>query len=96
VITAVFKTKTRAQWCNVFENSDACFAPILSPHEAAEYSHNKQRGTFLNRDGQLQHTPAPRFARTVPEAGEAFHFQVKNPKTSLTNWDSAAVIFKNW
>jgi len=68
-IAAVFRTRTRDEWCNVFEDSDACFAPVLTPHEAAEHPHNKQRGTFLNADGNLQHSPAPRFSRTVPEAG---------------------------
>ena len=83
VIAAVFKTRTREEWCVVFADSDACFAPVLSPHEAAEHPHNKQRGTFLNRDGQLQHAPAPRFSRTVPEAGEAPRFSGEDSKEIL-------------
>jgi len=70
-IADVFKTKSRDEWCAVFEGSDACFAPVLSPFEAAEHPHNKNRGTFLNDNGQLQHAPAPRFSRTAPEAGDA-------------------------
>ncbi len=68
-MAAVFKTRTRDQWCEVFAESDACFAPVLHPVEAAEHPHNKQRNTFLNRDGQRQHAPAPRFSRTVAEPG---------------------------
>ena len=83
MIAAVFKTRTRDEWCAVFEDSDACFAPVLSPHEAAEHPHNKQRGTFLNHDGQLQHAPAPRFSRTVPEAGEAPRFSSEDSKQIL-------------
>jgi len=83
VIAAVFKTRTRAEWCAVFEDSDACFAPVLSPHEAAEHPHNKQRGTFLNHDGQLQHAPAPRFSRTVPEVGEAPRFSGEDSEEIL-------------
>src|SRR5437868_8789086 len=30
-----FKTRTREEWCRVFEGSDACFAPVLSFSEAA-------------------------------------------------------------
>lgn len=70
-IATIFRTKTRAEWCDLFEDSDACFAPVLTPHEAAEHPHNKQRGTFLKTGGHLQHAPAPRFSHTVPEAGDA-------------------------
>ncbi len=63
-LAAVFRTRTRAQWCEVFEGSDACFAPVLSMHEAADHPHNAARGTFVRPDGVLQPAPAPRFDRT--------------------------------
>ena len=28
-IAEVFRTKTRAEWCDIMEGSDVCFAPIL-------------------------------------------------------------------
>ncbi len=82
-IAAVFKTKSRDEWCDVFEGSDACFAPVLSPREAAEHPHNKDRDTFLNDNGQLQHAPAPRFSRTVPEAGEVPRFPGEDSEVIL-------------
>lgn len=63
-LTALFRTRTRAQWCELLEGSDACFAPVLSMREAAEHPHNVARGTFVCADGVLQPAPAPRFART--------------------------------
>ncbi len=76
-LAALFLTRTRAQWCNVFEGSDACFAPVLSMREAADHPHNAARGTFVRPDGVLQPAPAPRFDRTpcelppkAPRAGE--------------------------
>jgi alpha-methylacyl-CoA racemase len=66
-ITKVFKTKTRAEWCDIMEGTDVCFAPVLSMTEAAEHPHNKTRGTFSEVDGLLQPSPAPRFSRTSPE-----------------------------
>jgi hypothetical protein len=33
-LAAVFATKTRDEWCRVFEGSDACFAPVLTFSEA--------------------------------------------------------------
>jgi alpha-methylacyl-CoA racemase len=68
-LTAIFKTKTRDQWCDVFENSDACFAPVLKISEAHAHPHNRARGTFVETNGARQPRPAPRFSRTDPEIG---------------------------
>jgi acetyl-CoA hydrolase len=58
----LFLTRTRDQWCEVFRDSDACFAPVLSPDEAAAHPHNKFRGAYVYVDGVLQAAPAPRFS----------------------------------
>jgi alpha-methylacyl-CoA racemase len=63
-LAAVFKTKTRDEWCRLLEGSDACFAPVLSLDEAPNHPHNKARGTFVTVDGIVQPAPAPRFGRT--------------------------------
>jgi len=61
---AIFKGKTRAEWCEIMEGSDVCFAPVLSMSEAPEHPHNKQRETFVEVAGIVQPAPAPRFSRT--------------------------------
>ncbi len=61
---AIFRTKTRAQWCQIMEGSEVCFAPVLSMVEAPEHPHNRHRGTFVNQNGVVQPAPAPRFSRT--------------------------------
>jgi alpha-methylacyl-CoA racemase len=63
-LAAVFKTKTREEWCRLLEGTDACFAPVLSLDEAPDHPHNKARGTFVAIDGITQPAPAPRFSRT--------------------------------
>ncbi len=68
-LAGIFKTKTRDGWCTVFENSDACFAPVLAMSEAHEHPHNAARGTFLEKNGARQPRPAPRFSRTEAELG---------------------------
>jgi alpha-methylacyl-CoA racemase len=61
---ALFKTKTRDEWCKIMEGSDVCFAPVLSMTEAPKHPHNRHRGTFIEDDGVVQPGPAPRFSRT--------------------------------
>ena len=60
----VFKQKTRAEWCEIMEHTDVCFAPVLSLSEAPEHPHNKARQTFVDVAGAVQPAPAPRFSRT--------------------------------
>jgi alpha-methylacyl-CoA racemase len=60
----IFRTKSRAEWEKVFEGTDACVSPVLSPTEAAEDPHARSRGSFADAGGVLQPAPAPRFSRT--------------------------------
>lgn len=62
--TALFKTKTRAQWCELLEGTDACFTPILSLEEVPQHPHNIARQAYVEVDGYQQPAPAPRFSRT--------------------------------
>ncbi len=61
---ALFATKTRAEWEEVFAGSDACVAPVLSATEAPDHPHNRARGTFTEVAGVVQPAPAPRFLST--------------------------------
>ena len=63
-LKALFRTKTRDEWCKIMEGSDICFAPVLSMDEAPLHPHNRHRGTFVEQDGVTQPNPAPRFSRT--------------------------------
>lgn len=63
-LAALFGTKTRAEWCALLEGTDACFAPVLSPSEAAAHPHNLARGVYVTVDGVLQAAPVPRFSAT--------------------------------
>jgi alpha-methylacyl-CoA racemase len=67
VLTRVFKARTQAQWCDLMEGSDVCFAPVLSIFDAPTHPHHQQRNTFVDLDGVTQPAPAPRFSRTPPE-----------------------------
>ncbi|MDZ7839607.1 MAG: CaiB/BaiF CoA-transferase family protein [Gammaproteobacteria bacterium] len=60
----LFRKKTRQQWCELLEGTDACFAPVLTMSEAIRHPHNRQRGVFMDVGGSVQPAPAPRFSRT--------------------------------
>ena len=65
-IAALFKQKTREEWCAIFEGSDVCFAPVLSIDEAPAHPHNRARQSFIEVGGMTQPAPTPRFSRTPP------------------------------
>jgi len=66
-LSAIFIRRTRAQWCDLLEGSDACFAPVLSLTEAPGHPHAQARGAFVEVGGVLQAAPAPRFSRSAVE-----------------------------
>lgn len=66
-IAELVKKRTRQEWCDLLEGSDACFAPVLDFDEAPAHAHNKARGSFTSVDGITQPAPAPRFSATVSE-----------------------------
>jgi alpha-methylacyl-CoA racemase len=63
-LAAIFRTRTRDEWCTLLEGTDACFAPVLDWDEAPAHPHNRARETFITVDGVVQPAPAPRFSRT--------------------------------
>ncbi len=63
----VIKQKTQAQWCEIMEGTDVCFAPVLTMTQATQHPHHIARNTFINIAGVTQPAPAPRFSRTSPD-----------------------------
>ena len=63
-LAALFRSRTRDEWRDILEGTDACFAPVLGMDEAHRHPHNAARGTFVERDGIVQPNAAPRFDRT--------------------------------
>lgn len=61
-LTALFLSKSRAQWCAAMEHSDICFAPVLGLAEAPHHPHMRARGAFVEVDGVIQPAPAPRYS----------------------------------
>ncbi|MAE95737.1 MAG: carnitine dehydratase [Deltaproteobacteria bacterium] len=64
---AIFRTRTRDEWCAVFEGGEVCFAPVLEMREAPDHPHNRARAGFVDFAGARAPAPAPRFSRTPGE-----------------------------
>lgn len=61
---AIFRTRTRDEWAEIFAPTDACVAPVLTLTEAPRHPHNVERQTFVEHGGVLQPASAPRFSDT--------------------------------
>jgi alpha-methylacyl-CoA racemase len=72
-LTAVFKQKTQAQWCEIMEGTDVCFAPVLNFMDAPQHPANVARDTYIEVDGLTQPAPAPRFSRTPSKVAHGAH-----------------------
>lgn len=68
-LAGIIATKTRQEWSDLLEGTDACFAPVLDFEEAARHPHFVHRASFIQTDGILHPAPAPRFSRTPGSAG---------------------------
>jgi alpha-methylacyl-CoA racemase len=83
---AVFKQKTRDEWCEIMEGSDICFAPILSMTEAPNHPQNKARNSFVDIEGVTQPAPAPKFSRTAPAVQRKPPKLGEHTREGLADW----------
>ena len=63
-VAATIATRTRSEWQELLEGTDACFAPVLSLDEVPWHEQNRSRAAFVDVAGDSQPAPAPRFDRT--------------------------------
>jgi alpha-methylacyl-CoA racemase len=85
-LARIFKTKTRAEWTAIMEETDICFAPVLRMSEALAHPHNRHRESFVEVDGIAQPAPAPRFLGTPT--------QIQRPPARIGEHTDA--VLKDW
>jgi len=85
-LEALFKTRSRDQWCKLLEGTDVCFAPVLDLKEASQHPHNKARGTYVDFEGVIQPAPAPRFSRTPSAIPSAAALAGEHSEQILQDW----------
>ena len=90
---ATFKSKTRDEWCRLFEGADACFAPVLGWAEAREHPHSRARAAYASVADVEQPAPAPRFSRTGTSIPHSPPERGQGGRQALVDWgfDAAAV-----
>lgn len=84
-LAGLFATRTRDEWCASLEGTDSCFAPVLTPGEAAGHPHMAARGVYREVGGIMQAAPAPRFSAT-PAAGPSAVSSAGDVATVLRDW----------
>lgn len=84
-LSQAFRSRTRDEWCELLEGTDACFAPVLSLSEVAGHPHIRDRGTMVDVAGVRQPAPAPRFSRTPSEIRHAAG-QPEDAADMLARW----------
>ena len=89
-LAAVFKQKTRAEWCELLEGSDACVAPVLSMSESFNHPHMQARAGYFERGGIVQPAPAPRFSRTPPQVQRPPAHAGQDTDAGLAHWGLSA------
>jgi alpha-methylacyl-CoA racemase len=86
ILAEVFRSKTQAEWNELMEASDACYAPVLTMSEALEHPHNIARGSFVEVAGLPQPAPAPRFSRTPGEVQRPPAHSGQHTDEILADW----------
>ena len=82
-LTEIFRSKTRADWVALFDDTDDCVWPVLTMAEAPQHPHNQARRSFLDIDGVVQPAPAPKFSRTPGQVGSQPPIQGEHSKEQL-------------
>jgi alpha-methylacyl-CoA racemase len=86
----IFKTRSRDEWCELLEGSDACFAPVLTMAEAPHHPHNVARRSFVEIEGVMQPAPTPRFSRTPAERPTPPRELGQDTHSTLADWGIGA------
>jgi alpha-methylacyl-CoA racemase len=85
-IAARVAEKTQAEWCEILDGTDVCFAPVLDFESAPRHPHNVARETFVTVAGVVQPAPAPRFSATPGAIQGPPPATGAHDREALTDW----------
>jgi alpha-methylacyl-CoA racemase len=64
LLAGIFAGRPRDEWAELFADTDACVAPVLTLGEAPHYRQNRARGAYVEVAGVPVAGPVPRFSVT--------------------------------
>ncbi len=85
-IAGAIARRTRDEWADLAAGTDTCITPVLTPLEAPDHAHNRERAGYVMVGDSLQPSPAPRFSRTQPS----------DPTPPPTVGADAHALLSNW
>ena len=85
-LALVFRERTRDEWAEILEGTDACVARVLTLEEASKHAHLSARGSFMYGPVGPQPTPAPRFSRHAPRQPEPPPTTPREVSEILSDW----------
>ncbi len=59
LLSSIFAKKTQAEWCEVFDGTDACVTPVLRYDAVGTHPHMQARGALTRHDGLDHPAVAP-------------------------------------
>ncbi|MFI5045750.1 MAG: CaiB/BaiF CoA transferase family protein [Acidimicrobiia bacterium] len=89
-LAAIFATKTRDEWCALLDGTDTCFAPVLTMAEAPQHPQLSARQTYVEVDGVVQPSAAPRFGRTPAPTVGSVSVTGQDTTAALLDWGFTA------
>lgn len=92
----VFLTRTRSEWCEIFDHTETCVSPVLDMSEVASHPHNQTRQTFVDVDGLSQPAPAPRFSRTPSEISRPAAAAEADVHAVLKGWGASSGLLERF
>jgi alpha-methylacyl-CoA racemase len=96
VMRAAFRSKSRAEWEEIFAGGKCCVSPVLTMLEAEQSEHHRYRGSFVKVEGVTAPAPAPRYDRTPPGPPEPAHTDPASVRGLLTRWDVERSVADRW
>ncbi|HET6966551.1 MAG TPA: CaiB/BaiF CoA-transferase family protein [Acidimicrobiales bacterium] len=82
----IFLSRTRDEWEEVFDGTDACVTPVLEMDELAGHPHHQGRGFLETVNGVPQPVPVPRLSATPGRVGGPSPETGQHTAEILTEW----------
>ena len=83
---AIFATRTRDDWEQVFAGTDACVTPVLAFDELVDHPQHRARRLFEESGGVTQPVPVPRLSRTPGRVGGPPPEPGRHTREVLEDW----------